>query len=318
MPHASSGAGDRLDIEIPCGGHTLSAWHFPAATDPLTTDRGRPAVVLAHGYGLTRDCGLDAYGARFAAAGIDAVIFDYSGFGASGGGPREVVSVRAQLFDYQAAIAATRALPGIDPDRVALWGTSYSGGLVIAAAALDGRIAAVVSQVPNLDNRATLRFLLRNTPPRRTAWLVSCIARDLGRAVLRRDPYHVQAVGRSDEQAAYVSDLSWPFVEAIAGPTWRNRVGLRDFATVPLFRAVTYLDRLPCRVQFFGCERDDLTPVQPTLDAADRLGDKAELHRYPAGHFEIYGEPYFSRALDAQEEFLVCELAASISSERTR
>ncbi|MGV9480800.1 alpha/beta hydrolase, partial [Gordonia aichiensis] len=65
----------------------------------------------------------------------------------------------------------------------------------------------------------------------------------------------------------------------------------------------------PCRVQLFGCTRDDLTPVQPTLDAAARLGDRAELHTYPAGHFEIYAEPYISQALTAQVDFLVRELA---------
>ncbi|MGW4352901.1 alpha/beta hydrolase [Nocardia sp. NPDC004582] len=299
----------RQDVAIPRGGHTLSAWHYPPASDQLRTEHGTPAVILGHGYGLTRDCGLAAYAERFAAAGLHAVVIDYSGFGGSGGQPREVVTVGSQLDDYAAAIDWTRDLPGVDATRVALWGTSYSGGLVIAAAALDGRIAAVVAQVPNMDNRATLRFLIRTTPIRRLGWLFACVARDLGRGLLGREPYYIQAVGPANAAAAYVSDVSWGFVEPIAGPTWLNRVGLRDFATVPFFRAVKYLDRVPCRVQFFGCELDDLTPVEPTLRAAARLGPRAELHRYQAGHFEIYAEPFISRALDAQEAFLVRELA---------
>ncbi|MGW4244359.1 alpha/beta hydrolase [Nocardia sp. NPDC004722] len=308
----------REEVSFDRDGHSLSAWHYPPASDHLRTEHGTPAVILGHGFGLTRDCGLAAYAERFAAAGLHAVVIDFTGFGRSGGRPREVVSVRSQLADYAATIEWTRTLPDVDASRVALWGTSYSGGLAVAAAARDGRIAAVIAQVPNLDNLATLRFLVRNTPVRRTLWLVSCIARDVWRGLRGREPFYIQAVGPADAPAAYVSDVSWGYVASIAGPTWLNRVGLRDFATVPMFRAVDYLDRLPCRVQFFGADLDDLTPVQPTLDAAERLGPRAELHRYRAGHFEIYAEPFLSPAITAQEQFLIHELAGDTIAEPTR
>ena len=42
-------------------------------------------------------------------------------------------------------------LPGVDPDRIVLWGTSWSGGHVVYAAAADPRIAAVIAQYPDLD-----------------------------------------------------------------------------------------------------------------------------------------------------------------------
>jgi dienelactone hydrolase len=43
------------------------------------------------------------------------------------------------------------ALPGVDPERVATFGSSLGGGNALAAAAEDPRIAAAVSQVPFLD-----------------------------------------------------------------------------------------------------------------------------------------------------------------------
>lgn len=73
--------------------------------------------------------------------------------------------------------------------------------------------------------------------------------------------------------------------QRIVGPTWTNRTAMRDFATVLLFRAVKYLDQLPCRVQFFGFER------------------------YPAGHYGIFVESALSHALQAQTQFLVRELS---------
>ena len=94
--------------------------------------------------GHSRHQRLVDYARGFAAAGLDVVLFDYRGFGGSGGSPRQLVSASRQRRDYHAAIAAARRLPGVDPERIVLWGISYSGGHVVRVAAEDGRVAAVV------------------------------------------------------------------------------------------------------------------------------------------------------------------------------
>src|ERR1019366_378617 len=93
---------------------------------------------------------------RFAEAGLDALAFDYRHFGASDGEPRQLLSIPSQLEDYAAAIAFARELPGVDPDRIAVWGSSYAGGHVVPVAVADGRVAAVISQVPAMDGVAAL------------------------------------------------------------------------------------------------------------------------------------------------------------------
>ena len=143
------------------GAHCV-AWHIRAVDEALAGPEGRPCVVMAHGFGGTRDAGLSAYAEGFAEAGIDAFVFDYRGFGASDGTPRQAVSVRRQREDYRAALAACRRLPGVDPERIALWGTSYSGGHVIPVAAGDGGVAAIVSLTPAVDGLATLAGLVRH------------------------------------------------------------------------------------------------------------------------------------------------------------
>jgi uncharacterized protein len=40
-------------------------------------------------------------------------------------------------------VAHARSLPGVDPDKIVLWGMSLSGGQVISLAVEDPRIAAV-------------------------------------------------------------------------------------------------------------------------------------------------------------------------------
>ena len=151
------------EISFTSGHDRCAAWHFAAISDAFDGTGGRPCVVMAPGFASTRDTGgLVAYAEGFAAAGFDVVLFDYRGFAASGGSPRQLVSASRQRQDYQAAIAAARQLPGVDPERIVLWGISFSGGHVIRIAAEEGRIAAVMSVTPAVDGVAVLAQLARN------------------------------------------------------------------------------------------------------------------------------------------------------------
>lgn len=264
---------------------------------------------MGHGLSMTRDGGLAQYAEAFAAAGCDVLVMDYRCFGDSEGEPRELVSVKRQVQDYRAAVEAARGLDGIDPERIALWGTSYSGGHVIEVAARDPRIAAVISQVPNLDSLATLRFLVRRVPWRRLLWLCAAIVRDALCGLFRRPPVYVTSIAPDGERAAYVSSEAWSEVQQIKGPNFENRFAPRDFLSMPPARPIRKVGKLPCRVLFVAAERDDLTPAAPVLKAAARAGDRAELLRYPIGHFGVYVEPTISDVLPRQTEFLVRELA---------
>lgn len=92
---------------------------------------------MAHGLGGVRQMRLDTFAERFSAAGYRCLVFDYRHFGASAGEPRQLLSVRRQLEDWRCAIAYARQLDGVDPERIILWGTSFSGGHVIRIASRD-------------------------------------------------------------------------------------------------------------------------------------------------------------------------------------
>ena len=141
-----------LSVAVEC-----DAWLFHAADDSLANDHGRPIVVMAHGLGGTKDSGLESFATGLAAAGLDVFAFDYRGFGASGGTPRQVVSMSGQLADYRAAMDAAAGLDGVDPNRLVLWGVSVSGGTVLAAAADREDVAAVLSLTPLVDGPAAAR-----------------------------------------------------------------------------------------------------------------------------------------------------------------
>ncbi|MDW7563743.1 alpha/beta fold hydrolase, partial [Klebsiella pneumoniae] len=107
--------------------------------------------MLAPGLGGPRCLRFPALAARFVAEGYACLVFDYRYFGDSEGQPRQLLDIKSQLEDWKAAIAYARSLDKIDPNRVVIWGTSFGGGHVLATAANDNRLAAVISQCPFTD-----------------------------------------------------------------------------------------------------------------------------------------------------------------------
>jgi hypothetical protein len=131
---------------------------FPQALE----GRKLPTVVMSHGWGGTAAL-LRPEAERFAQAGYFVLVFDYRGWGDSdarwvrdgsaatgakaGRELREVVDPLDQATDIFNAVHWAMGEPMVDGDRVGLWGTSFSGGLVAYVAARDPRIKAIVSQV---------------------------------------------------------------------------------------------------------------------------------------------------------------------------
>lgn len=142
-----------MDIEelwFTSEGIQCRAWLYrPPSAGP------HPLVVLAHGLSGTHTLYWRVAEA-FAAAGLAVLDFDNRFVGASEGEPRQTISLEVQLEDLRNAVGVGRSLPGIDPDRIALYGSSFGGGLAIDVAAKDPRLGAVVLVVPLVDGFTNL------------------------------------------------------------------------------------------------------------------------------------------------------------------
>lgn len=115
---------------------------------PVADGTRRPAVILAHGTSATVEMVMIEYARAFARAGLVALVYDHRNLGRSGGEPRGEINPWVQCRGYIAALDFAVRRDEIDPDRVALWGDSYTGGQVIAVASCDPRPRAVVAQCP--------------------------------------------------------------------------------------------------------------------------------------------------------------------------
>lgn len=271
---------DREDAEFRSGGARCAAWVFrPEGPGP------HPAVVLAHGFGAVRDAGLEAYAARFAAEGILAFVFDYRHLGASEGRPRQLVSIGRQLADWRAAVAHVRGRADVDRARVALWGTSFSGGHVLEVASTDHEVAACVAQIPFVDGLAVTRAQGLRQATRLT---VAGIADLLGAAV-GRAPLTVPLVGPPGSRASMTTPDAEPGYLALVpdGAPWENAVAARSLLAVPLYRPGRRANAIRCPLLVCVARNDRITPAEP----ARRVGRRAargSLREYPGGHFDLY------------------------------
>src|SRR5687767_13435777 len=136
--------------------------------------KGRwPGVVVGHGINAI-SIGIEKYAARFADRGLVAMAIDYQSYGFSHSGSDDirllepdtttdahavtqkvmrVVMKRTNLNnvhevnDFRAAISFLQGEPGVDPDRIGIWGSSNGGSVVTAVSAVDARVKACVVQV---------------------------------------------------------------------------------------------------------------------------------------------------------------------------
>ncbi|WP_421871681.1 alpha/beta hydrolase [Pararhizobium sp.] len=286
----------RLDVEFHSDGTRCRAWlYLPDNAKPA------PVIVMAHGLGSVRTMRLDAYAERFSTAGYACLVFDYRHFGDSDGEPRQVVDVNKQLQDWKAAIVFARGRSDVDAGRVILWGTSFSGGHVIAVA--DHTVKAVVVQCPFTSGLASSFAVAPVTSIR-----ISIAAlRDVIGSWLGTAPVTVALVGKPGSMALMSApDCESGYLRLIPDEErgrFRNAVAARIALQLFFYAPGKRVAHLDCPVLFCVCASDTVAPSGATLRHA-RRARKGEIRIYQEGHFDIYTGEAFERVTGDQIGFL--------------
>lgn len=293
-------------------GDRCSAWHFGAVGDQFTGAAGRPVVVMAHGFGGTKDSGLQPFAERFSAAGLDVLAFDYRGFGASEGQPRQSVSVERQMADYGAAIAAAQKLPGVDRGRVVLWGSSFSGSHVLRVAAQCADVAAVIGMTPLTSGLAASRAAVAHRDiASALRWTLAGVRSRVAVAA-GRAPTLMPLAAKPGEAGALALDGAYDSYRAIAGPTWRNEVDSAIGMELMQIRTAAAAKALKCPVLIQVADFDRFVPAHSVMKTAVQA--RAQVHHYPCDHFDVWpGHNWFDTAVQDQMKFLIRMLGATDS-----
>jgi hypothetical protein len=294
----------RTDVAFPAAdGTTLRGWWY----EPVTPGPW-PVVVMAHGFSAVKEMGLDRVAAALADAGCAVQVHDHRNLGASDGEPRGCVDIWAQARDYRAAIDAALARPGVDADRLALWGSSYSGGEVLVVGAADDRVRAVVAQVPFAGLPDA------DPDPDGTRWAVlrdALLAGTRGEAADPIGPLPVVAA-TADQPVVLGQPEAWEWFSAMgAGTSWRNEVTLaRDGGPVPFDPGLAVAHLAPRPLLMIVATDDRLAATDIALASFERAAEPKGLLLLEGHHFVCYDGDGFDRSVGATVAFLARHLDA--------
>ncbi len=290
----------RKDVIFKVKGISLKAWLYL----PENLSAPVPCIIMGHGLGATKDAGLEHYAIRFQEVGFAVLAFDYRHLGESEGEPRQLIWIPYQLEDYTAAINCARSLKEIDPARIALWGTSLSGGHVIVTAARDNKIACVSAQCPLLDGNAGGMKVVRKVG----IWHILRMTfghalRDLVRSWLGLSPHKIPLVGKPGSIAVMADSDAWDTFGKLMPDDFINEACARILIRMDKYAPVKHAVRVRCPVLLQVCDNDISLPMSVVEKAEKRLGKLAEVIHYPIDHFDIYLGENFEKSLSDQLDF---------------
>jgi alpha-beta hydrolase superfamily lysophospholipase len=258
-----------------------------------------PAVVVCHGFGGIKQFFVGDIAAALAAQGFVALSFDYRGFGESDGRRNRLFPLE-QVADVRAAVTFLQTRAEVDDRRIAAYGTSFGGGVVIEAAAQDERIGAAVSAVGVGDCERWLRGL-------RPYWQWREFLRRLQADDVRRvttgesevvEPEEIMV--RDPESLEHERKLRESY------PDRAFQLTLESGEAIRRFKPVEHIGRIaPRAVMLIGIEEDTLCPWDETLDLYARAGEPRRLLALSGlTHHEVYQPQHIYGVLESVAGFL--------------
>ncbi len=282
---------ERLDVDFQSEGATVRAWLYRAEGGGR-----RPTVALAGGWCYVREIVMPTYAKAFAAAGINAMIFDYRNLGVSDGDNRQHLDPWAQIRDYQNAISFLERHEAVDPKRIGVWGISYSGGHALILAAIDPRVKSIVSQIPVIDGYENMRRA-HGTREFRRLWKLVLEDRKLRYERPAERLYLPHATENSEAEVS-----AWPFPETVQtfmaikakeAPLYENRSTVESVDLLMTYDVGPFVKRIYNTPTFMiVAEGDDLTLWDLEINAFNAVpSPRKKLHVLPhTTHMTLYSD----------------------------
>jgi fermentation-respiration switch protein FrsA (DUF1100 family) len=297
----------RTDVTfLTSDGLSLSAWLYRV---PDSQGQRSAAIVMAHGFSGVKEQYLDGYAEVFARAGFVVLVYDNRNFGDSGGRVRQEIDPVLQVRDYRDAITFVASLDFVDPERIGVWGSSYSGGHVLQVAAFDRRVKCVVSQVPAISGSHDLKIAVRPDlmPGLHRAFNADRAARAAGAApemmeVVSLDPQSACALPGDDAYAFFV-DSAREFA-----PNWRNEITLKSIEMLNEYEPGHAIDRIsPTPLLMIVALFDTCAVADQALRAYEQALHPKALVTLACTHFEPYVK-HFEQSSGAARDWFTTHL----------
>ncbi len=263
-----------------------------------------PALVVGHGFTVVKEA-LVEQGKYFSDAGFVTLTIDYRNFGRSEGEPRGQLFPLNEAEDYRNAITYLQGRPEVDRERIGIWGTSFSGGVVLFVGAVDRRVASVVSQVPVVDGWGWMK-LMRSEDNFED--LVRRVERDRLRRYAGEPGERIPVGGLSGTLCGLPSEQE--VVDFFAGAkqlfsTWVDTMTLESIEKIFEWSPISFVERIAPRPVLFitTAKHDVVHPAWAVLDAYERAREPKRLAYLPFGQLGLYAEPGLGASLKTAADF---------------
>ena len=247
--------------------------HVP---DDLGKGERRPAFLVLHGFGSNKLSGSAAGPADLLMKlGYVALRFDMRGCGESEGEHARVICLE-QVSDTQNALTALAQHPAVEPERIAVVGTSFGGAVAVYAGGVDERIAAVISNGGWGDGERKFR----GQHPTPEAWAKFTRMLDEGRR-------HREKTGKSLMVPRY--DIV-PIPQHVGDGLAQQSIRMFPPGSIEMFPAETAQSMYDFRADevvgkiaprpllLLHSAKDSVTPTEQSIEMFKRAGQPTELH----------------------------------------
>lgn len=294
---------------FPCGREQCHGWVYHPHAEQYAGRR--PAVIMAPEIGALKEFALPEVAHHFVAQGFVVLSFDYRGFGSSDGEDRHVIQLDDQLADWESALAfVTTALPEVDPHRIALFGTSLSGGHALTTAAKSkfrSKIKAVVAQVPLVDGYTSVMTWLHRRPWKQAVMLVLRALQDLVREAFEMKRLYVRIFGPTLPKKPPALLPGSEYAKTIGRASdagWKNSVDGSALFDLLDYRPADHADHLLLPVFIVKATNDTVCPASDVDELIAALPN-VDTFIFKGGHFDVYTKPTIDRVLEEETKFLV-------------
>jgi hypothetical protein len=146
-------------------------------------------------------------------------------------------------------------------------------------------------------------------PAKVTLQLLAAAVNDAVLGWLHRAPRLVPVFGDAGDVAVFTSPHDKAIIDELAAqaPEWRNAVAARMLFPLMRYQPRTAASRLAMPLLVCIAEKETAASPALTADMAARA-PKAEVRRYPIGHFDAYTGQWFEQIVSDQISFLHAHL----------
>ena len=263
--------------------HRITGYLF-TPEDWKTGDPPRPGIIVLAGYSGNTQADCTHMMKRLCAEGWFVFGYDYVGFGKSDGKRNRHRPLEQAQNTYD-ALTYMQTVPGIDPERLAIYGTSFGCANGIWVTAHDERVKCLVTSVGVTDGYEWMRSIRRPWE-----WLAfkDRVLKEAQKRVVSGEGTLVPngEIMLRDPESQRQRDM-----HAQAGHTFQSEErDIESAEAVMRYRPDWVVDKIsPRPVLMIYAEHDKLVPPVQQLSAYEKCGEPKKLVMLPkSGHYDSY------------------------------